>query len=536
MKEENVKRQVKPSGGSVSGATPADASSLYMGQKVTLDVQTSGLQSAGYTDVKFQVLANDDFTVIDDSRPGFVVLPGQTVDQPVTASTDYKLDAVVYGSQSSDFTGTHWNVSVTGPSPLPELKLNGSKIDDTGDYSYTTKDIQAGPMFGVVQIPDNVQTFDASKALKVNAYQINDASGQPITNLPFSGYVTANTGDLTYFDIWDASHNKLTKVHSEGLGDLVWVDSDATGKFTFYVTCNASKAYSDTLALNVGGLGPQIALIVAADTATLGISSILPAPKPSNVLGSDLNLSDQDTSIFIDIPKAVFPNVFQAGDNLILVVNGRVQPNTATTVEANYTTLPFENFFNVSVSDLNVSPNGASNTLQYINVRGRAATLSSEFPFTAIGSGQSGPSPQPPTKKYLMPEIVGNPGYLEIEYEDVVNGLTVKIDWSGANWAPNLNDVLKLTIQFNGWNWDGTTNTGAPVIQFDPVASGDLANKYIQKTIEYRYFAGLIEDPGTGKKSQLYMQYYVPASGNNQAGWSWPTHWIDIDTVPPGGL
>ncbi|GAB1584758.1 hypothetical protein PPNSA23_47010 [Phyllobacterium phragmitis] len=502
---------------------------------MTLDVQTSGLQSAGYTDIVFQLFADDDFSHADSSKPGLVVLPGQTVNQTVSAATDYKVDAVVWGSQSPDIAGTRWNVSVTGPH-LPTLDLKGSKIQNSTDYGYATSAITAGPMFGVVQIPNNVQTFDAGKALKINAYQINDTSGQPITTVPFSAFITADSEDLTNFDFWDANHNKLTKISSELVGDLTWIDSDATGKFTFYITCNASSAYSDTLTLNVGNQSPQIALIVAADPATLGISSILPAPKPSNVLGSDLNLSDQDTSVFIDIPKAVFPNVFQANDILILVVNGKVQPNTATAVVAGYTTLPFKNFFNVSASDLNVSPDGASNTLQYINVRDGETSLSSEFPFIAIGNSQSGPSPQPPTRKYLMPEIVGNPGYLEIEYEDVVNGLTVKIDWSGANWAPNLNDVLKLTIQFNGWNWDGTTNTSAPVISFDPVASGDLQNKYIQKTIEYRYFAGLIEDPSTGAKSKLFMQYYVPASGNNQAGWSQSTPLIDIDTVPPGGL
>lgn len=526
---------------SVVGATPADgAKSLYQGQKVALTVDTTSLKENNYTTISFLLHRNDDFTILDQLKAGLMVHPDNSNNQvPITDSDTYAFNAVVFGKASqSDFAFCRWNVEVDGGSQ-GALTLNGKYLPPSSDYGYETNAVSAGALYGLKQIPGNTTTFDASKAVVVNGYQIFDKNNAAIKTETFSACITSKNGlDLTNFDFWDATHKKLSKVSVDGKEKYVWVDSDGTGQFTFYVTSPLPTGiYSDTLVMMIGNESPEIAQVIVGDLGSVDADSNLPAPQPDGMTGSELRVPPSMSIVPISIPQPLFPggDGIQAGDMLVLRVNGVALLNSFVLADHGISNGGYPDCFLVPASALSISGDGASNVLDYIVLRDSSSSaLSSEFPFVAYGDSSSGIQPFPPTKKYQMPVFTDGLDYTDIDFTRVEKGLGVKISWENANWAPASGDVLTLSIGFAGWNEDVADNQIASV-PFPAISSQDLTNKYATFVVDYKYFAGFVKGPA-GQPSKVFMQYQVPDDGVNQAGYSFPTPTMHIDTVPPGGL
>lgn len=525
-------------------ATPPDGTlTLYQGQKISLSVPTTGLSTAGYTSIAFQLRSNDDFSSLDRSKAGLVVHPDSAADVTQTIHSDsdtFLLNAIVLGSVSQSNLGfCRWNVDVSGSGS--DLTLDGSHLSPSTDYGYGTNAIYANELYGVKQIEGNTTTFDASKAIKIENYQICDNSRDrnAITNVKFSAYVNGKTGDLTNFDFWDANETKLSKIQVNGTDTYVWIDSDDTGKFTFYITSNLSKgAYSDTLVMQIGNEVRNIAQVIVTTPGGVTNSSNLAGPQPDQVAGTTLTLARSDTIVMVSIPPGNDPDAIQEGDILIPCLG--FDPPYKLLLNAFYVadhdaSTGFPDCFAIPSSALDISKSGEQNQLQYFVIRGAEASLSSEFSFTAMGAvSGNGPQPYPPQPRYLAPIMVGNEECTNITFDMIENGATIKISWDGAGWTPVVGDQLTLYLFFDGWN-GGIAVDQPQVIKFKAIVAADLTNNYATQVVDYKYFAGFSEGP-QGQKSTVFLQYQVPDDGANKPGYSIATRTMYIDTVPPGGV
>lgn len=523
-------------------ATPQDGTtSLYQGQKVALTVPTTGLSSAGYSSIAFQLYRKDDLKVLDSSKAGLVVHPDSAADVTQTVQTDsdtFVLNAVVLGQVSqNDFGYCRWNVDVTGANP--DLALGGTHLSPSTDYGYGTLAVYANELYGVKQIEGNTITFDASKAIKIDNYQISDAGTKSaIETVKFSAFVEAKTGDLTYFDFWDSNETKLNKIQVDGKDKYVWIDSDDTGKFSFYITSNLSDgAYSDTLIMQTGNEARNIAQVVVTNPQGITPSANLAAPQPDQIAGSILTVPSSDSIVMVSIPPTFSQDAIQPGDMLIPCL-GDGPPYTlllnAFYVADGNASDGFPDCFAIPVSALNISESGEENQLQYFVVSGAQASMSSNLSFTAKGAPSNGPQPYPPQPRYLAPVMVGNEQCLDINFDMVEKGVTMKISWDSAGWAPIAGDQLTLYLFFNGWN-GGVAVNQPQVIKLDPIGTQDLTNKYATCVVDYKYLAGFAEGP-QGQQSTVFLQYQVPDDGTNRPGYSIATRTMNIDTVPPGGV
>lgn len=526
----------KVDGASIIGAAPPDAGPIfYQGQKITLSVTTSGLKSANYTKATFQLNNNDDLSPFDGDPPlGLVVHPDSQskITQNVSSDSEtYSLNAVVLGTASTnDYDYTEWNIAIEGGLQGP-LQLNGVHAPD-GDYSYFTKAVYVGPGAGIRQISGGTTGFtsDAGKAVHV-IVQVMKVDAKTSIAQQFSGYVQAGTGDLTNFQFWDGvTHTQLSPIDTK-TGAIVWVDSSATGEFDFYITSNlTSGGYSDTLSMTIGTAEPEIVQIIVGDTLQISESSRLPVPVPAD--GVNLKLDSSHTIFDIDVPRLTFPNAILPGDTLVLCLNDAILPSSFYTVPDDYTGGAIRSCFAVSAASWKSTVAGYQNTLQYVLLRGRETVTSGEKPVTVSGSSGGGNNdPQPYVRVYGRPAIVEDPGYLDLDYERVQAGLTVKISWDPNNWKPKLGDVLNLYVDFNAANISGAPMSQVTSIPYPAIQQADLDNQYIQQLIDYKVFAGFLG--GT-----VFMQYSVPANPANlgQPGYSVPTPTMGINTVPPGGL
>lgn len=530
----------KVGGAKITGATPNDGSvTLYQGQKIALSVQTQGLKTGNYTTATFELFQNSDFTDLDATEFGFVVHPDSQSKITQTVATDadtYKLNAVVLGTPSqTSYDYTQWNVSITGAGSLTPITLSGAHHKD-GSFSYFSSSVSTDSLYGVVLISGGTQAFtgDITKAILVSGYQVHDTAGNALPN-QFSGFVTAMQADLTNFDFWDyTTHQKLNKVQVKNVDTYVWIDSDANGKFAFYVTSNLSVSadvYSDTLNLTIGDQSVQIAQVIVGQDINLNGSSLVPAPYATYETGTTLTLSPTQTEVSVSIKKPITRDALQVGDVLLMYVNDSLMSDIVYTIPAGYSDGGIKDCFEVPVSAFKVSETGAVNSLQYVVLRDITVQASSKGSVTVIGASSNGNLPQPSGRIYAPPIIVEDPSYLDLNYPMVREGLTVKVSWAGTGWVPKQGDKLALYIHTSGWNSvSGDGNNVVTKFEFPPVGPTDLTAGFVSKLIGYKTFAGFHNSTTTGQSSTILMQYQMP-----NGDYSLPTPNMKINTVPPGG-
>lgn len=527
---------------SVDNATPADGTTtLYQGQKIKLTVNTSNLATNNYDTIKFKIFEGPDFERLDVTKTGLIVHPDSigNVTQTVTDSDDaYTINAVVFGTANSTHLGhCRWNIEVTGPAAqnLPVLELNGTRLGPSTDYGYGTKSVRANRLYGLRAIPGGVSdTFDENKAIKVSGFQIYDDKTKAPISAQFSACVQAKNGDLTYFDFWDANLQKLTKIKHNGVDSYVWIDSDANGKFTFYVTSNLTDdMYCDTLTMDIGDADPDIAEVIVGNPSDAGISSGLRAPSPDEAQGDLLKLESADTYVVASVPKLRIPNLVQRNDVLIPIVNGNLQLTSFFTADSDGWDAGFPACFSIPVAAFT----GAADNiyeLQYMVVRDNTIVMSStaEYEVTGVGDPSGVIPPFTGSPRYLAPVMEDNPSGQLIDFAMVQDGVKVKISWAGAGWTPQANWVFTLYIIINGWDLNDKEVHSRTKVVLPAVSGTDLTNNFQEIDVGYEYFAGIIEgDP----PSKLLMQYLVTDDGGIDQGYSTPTKQMHINTVPPGG-
>lgn len=532
---------VKVGNPDINGATPTDGTvTLYQGQKIALAVNTTDLNTTGYTQIKFELLKNADLTVLDNTKAGLIVHPdstGQTT-QTITAADDYTIKAIVNGAQSTQrLYYCRWNVEVTGAS-LDPLALKGTHLQN-GDYGYGTNKISVGPLFSMRRIPGGTSTFDAAAAFKIDNYQVSDGAPTPAPIAKtFSARIIGTKGNLDYFDFWDAGQAKLPKIQVNGHDSHVWIDSGPDGKFNFYVTSNvADDMYVDTLRMMVGNQSPDIAMVIAGNTGDAVVNASLPAPMPNNAVGSNLSLGDHDSFVVASIPTLNDASAVQQGDLLIPLVNDVPLVDSFFVANDDGVGAGFPNCFSIPVAALTTGTNGDLYKLSYMVVRGTEVAISCDASYHVSGTGQSGNLGPFPSSgaQYNAPTMSKNPAQLDIDFNMVADGFPVRISWDSSKWAPDLGTVLTLQLIFNGWNSSGAVNTIRNVA-FPAIVQADLDAKYQEVPVDYKYFAGFIKSGD--KQSTVCLQYIVPPVGSPQKpqAYSTPTNVMNINTVPPGGL
>lgn len=542
--------------GTMTASPPEKTSDFYQGQKVALGVDASKetWYTKGYKTVTFCLYTDDGLNVLDRSKLGLVVHPDTQTDPKVTMTSvgpqfavqkdgdTYTASVVVLGRvSSSDYGFIRWNIQVEGVDgqgkPLPVITLDGTNFGASTDYGYGSNAVAMNTLQSsgnrVIQgVADN--SFQLANAIYVSNAQVLQADATTPEPKTFSAFISALHGDLSKFTFWKSDkQTKYDKIQVDGVDTYVWIDSDANGVFSFYVTSNlAQGVYSDTLLMTVGNAQVPVARVIVSSKGLTSVDATLPAPYFDIAQGSEVHLSASDALLDISIPRAIMRGAFQTNDTLSLMVNNVLQSaNVTYDVPSGGAWIAegFPDCFQVSSNSLGPTSGGKGVVLSYAVLRdGQVGSQSTMIPFT-IYSPSNGTGNIPPVSNpiYPRPTIIENKNWLDLDFDSVEKGLTFHIAW-GAGWTPKVNDVINLFLWFDGWNRDDPETEVSPNPKF-PVKVGatDLTNGYVEVSVDYGTFAGYIRGP-RGERSTVYMNYQVPGASD----YSEPTPVMNIDTDP----
>lgn len=523
----------------LDGATPPNNTALYEGQKVPVTVETTGLQTAGYTEVQFYVAVDDELHPLlpnPDGVSGIAVHPDSSnqLSQSVTTDSDYQIETVIMGRAGDDAT---WNVSVTGGGQLA-LKF-------TPNIHYQTKMAKIDRLWGYQFLPAGQETSpNLSNSLHIQNYQVKDGN-VVISGRKFSAYITLKSGsalkDLTKFNFF--GKDKLPLPASVFTADKksVWIDTDDNGALDFYITAN-TLADSWTLATLTMSVGTY-----QVDLPTLVIVNLSDIPHDAQVSGPQIEGAgstyqvDSSHPIGVIVPsQAVTNGDIQYGDTLFLIVNGTLLPETGQVYnETNKDVITGNQpFFHISPNQLNYSLSGGANTMSYLIVRGANTPVkSSIFGFTAYGDqgnqGYNPPYPNGPTEYPNLLEVENFKPGDTINADEAAAGLTAKIDWSSWQSPPNPSDKFMIYGYIVGY--DRYQDLKVPILQVETAAvtQDEIDNKgYIETPLQSPILLGWGRGPD-GEKSTVVFQYYVEST---QSYSKWAKTPYILATLPAGGV
>lgn len=524
-----------PSNPNLDGANPPTGATFYEGQKINVQISTTDLLAGGYTQVQFYVAVDDALQELPPRflTTGIAVHPdSKSLAQTVTSDSDYSIDVVIYGRAPASAT---WNVDVNNPGDagLKELSF-------PANIEYLTLNpVLYIPWLGYQFLPpgdNNPPTL--SNSLHIKGYKVYDSSNAAVSK-QFSALIQpaadGELTDLSSLHFFDANKTEIKPVDT-GKTKL-WIDSDATGSFEFYVSANTSSsaAILASLAMNIGTQTVDLPQLIIADYADIPFDAQTPSPA---IDGAGSTYTVNSLPIGVIVPHTAKGDI-QEGDTLFLIVNGSLLPNTGQKYNKNteYLVAGDLPFFHISPSLLKMSDQGVQNTLSYLILREKNKPVkSSELNFKAqTGNLSGGINPPYPDDGYTPLVIEGYAANSKLGADDVRNGLTAKIDWTGWQKAPpKVGDQFVLLGFIVGY--DRNQNQSFPTIQITSreVTQDDIDNKgYIEVPIPPQPLYGW-GDSSDGDHSYVIFQYVVdPKAATPQYS---KTSRYYLFTLPPGGI
>lgn len=525
-----------PTNPNLNGANPTTGATFYEGQKVNVQISTTDLLAGGYTQVQFYVAVDDSLKELPPRflTTGIAVHPdSKPLTQTVTSDSDYSIDVVIYGRAPDSAT---WNVDVNNPgdSSVTELFFPANI-----EYS-TLNPVLYIPWLGYQFLPPgNQNPPKLSNSLHIKDYKVYDASGAPVSK-QFSALIQpAADGELTDLSglhFFDANKTEIKPVDT-GKTKL-WIDSDASGSFEFYVSADTSSndAVLASLAMNIGTQTVDLPQLVIADPDNIAFDAQTPSPA---IDGAGSTYTVNSRPIGVIVPHEAIGSI-QEGDTLFLIVNNTLLPNTGQKYNQNTEYLVAGNlpFFHISPSLLKMSDEGAQNTLSYLILREKNKPVkSSEFNFKAqTGDLSGGVNPPYPVDRDYTPLVVkGYAPNSKLGADDVRNGLTAIIDWTGWQKAPpKAGDQFVLLGFIVGY--DRNQNQSFPTIQVTSreVTQDDIDNKgYIEVPVPPQPLYGW-GDSSDGDHSYVIFQYVVDPKAAKPEYSDISTYYLF--TLPPGGI